>query len=326
MNRLNEFRKYYNHSIHPELRRLERQRIRLNLLFIGSAILIPIVIVLEIWINNLLITLLLAIPLFLYATWIYMRMKKFVRDYKPRVINRILDFIQKEVNYQDLYYNPTGKIAMETFLESRLFDPDIAIYQGEDFVSGKVGELDFKLCELNVEQNKPISGGTQKVFKGIFVSAVFNFDLEGAVLVWPKKYRQFFSKPIRTAVSYGAQNEDWEILYEPFRNTFVTYATPNTHVAGVLPITMQEAIIQYLAHIKRRDLLRQPADRPKQKPQVRALYLSILSNHIFVGLTEEKDMLEPNIFRSNLSFDLILEYYEQIQLMLKIIEDFDQMH
>ena len=51
---------------------------------------------------------------------------------------------------------------------------------------------------------------------------------------------------------------------------------------------------------------------------------SMLSNHLVVGLTEENDLLEPYIFKSNLSFDLVLEYYEEIRLMLKIVEDIDQ--
>jgi hypothetical protein len=325
MDRLSDFRKFYNHTLYPELRRMERRRIRLLLLFFGSGILVAGTLLLELWINNLLITLLLAIPLFLYTSWVFLQLQKFIRTYKPRVMNLILTFIQQSVNYRDLVYQPDKSISKATFLSSRLFATEATIFRGEDFISGLVGELEFELCELHVEEKNPVTSGMRQVFKGIFIHATLGLPSEEALVIWPRKYRHLAAPAIQNVVLHGAINVDAEILHPGFREAFTTYATLDTHVAGLLPITIQEALLKYLRYIEHREAVRH-ANRYTQRrqPQQRYLFLSMLSNHLFVGLTEENDLLEPYIFKSNLSFDLVLEYYEEIRLMLKIVEDIDQ--
>ncbi|MEM9836011.1 MAG: DUF3137 domain-containing protein, partial [Bacteroidota bacterium] len=54
------------------------------------------------------------------------------------------------------------------------------------------------------------------------------------------------------------------------------------------------------------------------------LYFSIYDQDIFVGISHDRDLLEPNIVRSNLSYDLIREFYVDIMLMLEVIKNFDQ--
>ena len=41
---------------------------------------------------------------------------------------------------------------------------------------------------------------------------------------------------------------------------------------------------------------------------------------------EEKDILEPYILRSNLSFELVREFFEAVNLLLQIVEEFDKTH
>lgn len=324
MDRLNEFRKYYNHTIHPALRRLERRRLKLILLFAGSAVLVLAILLLEILINNLLVTLLLAIPLFLYGSWIYLRMRKFIRSYKPQIMNLILDFMQEPIYYNDMHYEAAKSIPKDVFFSSRLFETKAPIYRGEDYISGKIGELEFELSELFVEEDKPVSTGMRRVFKGVFVHARLNFDLRGAVLVWPRNFKQLNVKAIKAATLHGAFNQDHEILTDSFRATFTTYATKDTHVADLLPENLQRALINYLAFLKQRDNISQAYSNPQKQSQPRAIFFSILSNHIFLAISEERDLLEPYILRSNLSFDLIRDYYEQMDLVFRIIEDMDR--
>ena len=324
MDRLNEFRKYYNHTIYPALRRLERRRLKLIMLFIASTVLVLTTLLLEILINNLLITLLLAVPLFLYGSYIYFRIKKFIRSYKPRIMNLILDFMQEPIYYSDLHYEAAKSIPKDVFFSSRLFDTKAPVYRGEDYIKGKIGELEFELSELFVEEEKPLATGMRRVFKGVFVHGRLNFDLDGAVLVWPRNFKQLNVKAIKAATLHGAFNQDYEILTESFKEAFTTYATENTHVAELLPENLQRAMVHYLATLKKKDELYQFHTKPPKPSQPRAIFLSILSNHIFLAISEERDLLEPYILRSNLSFDLIRDYYEQIDLVFQIIEDMDR--
>jgi len=58
----------------------------------------------------------------------------------------------------------------------------------------------------------------------------------------------------------------------------------------------------------------------------KTLFLSFQDRKIYAALAEPKDILEPYIFQSNVSFELIREFFSDIQLLLKIIEDFDRTH
>ncbi len=86
----------------------------------------------------------------------------------------------------------------------------------------------------------------------------------------------------------------------------MTYATPNTHVEGTLPDTMQEAIVQY------------------REETGKTIYFAFRNQDFCVAIAEPKDLLEPNILRSNLSFDLVLEFMRDINLVLRIVHEFDQ--
>ena len=93
-----------------------------------------------------------------------------------------------------------------------------------------------------------------------------------------------------------------------FRKNFIVYATEGTHVEGILSEPMQEALVDYV-EVTGKDI-----------------YISFLDRHIFAAISEERDLLEPSIFSSNIHFELIREFYVDIMLIVKIIEDFDQTH
>jgi hypothetical protein len=54
------------------------------------------------------------------------------------------------------------------------------------------------------------------------------------------------------------------------------------------------------------------------------LYFSFQDQDFFVAITQPKDLLEPYILRSNLSFDLVLEFMHDITSILQLVHDFDQ--
>jgi hypothetical protein len=308
MKRLDEFRIYYNHTIHPELMRLERSRIKLLQFLFFSLILLIAIVIAELYLNILFITLLLMIPIGVYITYLFYRIRKFVQTFKPNIITLILDFVDDSLNYGTLKYDPKRSISKDTFFTSKLFITKPAVFEGEDHISGKIGELDFELCELNIKEQSPVSSRLINVFQGVFMHARFHYSLEGTILVWPRSQRQHLIKTIKEFTWAGGENVDHEIMTDEFRELFMTYATLETHVAGVLPETMQEAVVNYYHQTGKE------------------IFLSIIDQDIFIGIKEPKDILEPFIFKSNLNFDLVKEFFEDIQVTLSIVEDFDQCH
>ncbi len=311
MNRLHEFRKYYNHTIHPELLRMERHRIRLLRLLAFSGIILFALILFEFYIDLLALTLFLSIPIGLYVFYLFYRIQRFRLTFKPNVMNLLLDFIDDGINFdpsEPLRYDAKGSISRERFMESQIFAVKPAVYRGEDYITGKVGEMRFEMSELVVEETSPVQSGLRTVFNGVFLHATFPEEAEGRLIVWPRAHRNRLFTSIKAFNWDGGVNMDYEILNDEFREAFMTYATTDTKVAGILSMPMQEALVEYRLQTGKE------------------IYLSFDDQEIYAAVTEEKDLLEPHLLRSNLSFELVREFFEDITLLLRIAENFDQTH
>lgn len=308
MKRLEEFRIYYNKTIYPELMRMERRRRRLLRLLLFSLLVLTGVVVFQLYIRILVISLVLMIPVAIYMAFLLFRIREFVRTFKPNVMNLVLDFIDDGPNRGTLSYDSERSLEKERFLSSRLFVTPAPYYEGEDYISGRVGEMNFELCELDVREISPVLNRLNIIFKGVFLYALFPEETEGAIVVWPREQQQFHTRSIREFTWEGGENVDFEIMNPRFREYFLTYATEDTHVAGILTEPMQEALVQYVDQTDK------------------DIFISFFDQEVYIAVTEEKDILEPYIFRSNLSFELVREFFEDVNLLLEIVEEFDKTH
>ncbi|MEM9820494.1 MAG: DUF3137 domain-containing protein [Bacteroidota bacterium] len=306
MQRLNEFRIFYNQTIHPELLRMERRRRRLLLLFAFTFVLLLAFFFLARFFNVPTITFFLLIPFGFYLTYLGYKIQQFVAMFKPNVVNLILDFIDDGLNFGTLTYNSKQFIPKKEFQRSRIFGSAAHYYNGEDYISGKIGELDFELCELKVRELSRVRNRYNYVFRGIFMKATFNRPLQGSIIILPKKFKQYLTRSIKSFTGIGGQLLEAEIVDPRFDELFLTYATPDASPESILSDDMQRAIAAY-------------RDRYDKE-----IYVSFINKDIYVGVTEPKDILEPFIFSSNVSFDLVREFFEDIQLLISIVQDFDQ--
>jgi len=76
-------------------------------------------------------------------------------------------------------------------------------------------------------------------------------------------------------------------------------------------------IEQVLSHEMQLALLNYREETEKE------IYVSFINNKVYVAVTEPKDILEPELFYSNVSFELVREFFEELQLLLSILEDLD---
>lgn len=311
MKRIEEFRIYYNHTIHPELLRMERRRLRLIRLFVLSGLILAGIFLLEFYLDIWVLTLALAIPIGLFLFYLAYRIQRFRNTFKPNVINLVLDFIDDGVNYDVNYpleYDPKGFIDRQRFLASQIFATPAESYHGEDFITGKVGNLEFEMCELFVSETSPVKNGLQQLFKGVFMHATFPEEAKGRIIIWPKRYRHRHFRAIRDFTWMGGVDVSEEILNPEFQEAYLVYATNRTHVIGILSEPMQQAIVDF------------------RKATGKEIYMSFINREIYAAVTEDKDLLEPHILRSNLSFELIREFFSDIHMLLEIAEDFDRTH
>ena len=311
MERIEQFRKYYNHTIHPELMRMERKRMRLIRLLAASAVLIVGLLLFELYIDLAVLTLFLLVPTALYVGYLLYRIQQFRLTFKPNVMRLILDFIDDGVNFDPscpLQYDAKGSIDKQRFLASQIFKTQPAVYEGEDLIWGKVREMQFEMCELVVEEISPVGAGLDTVFNGVFLHATFPEKAIGRMIIWPRRYRTRLFRAIKEFDWQDGENVDDEVMNDAFREAFMTYATKSTHVIGLLSPSMQNALVAY------------------RQQSGKEIFISFINREIYAAVTEEKDLLEPHIFRSNLSFELVKEFFEDINLLLQIAEDFDKTH
>lgn len=307
--RLDAFRRYYNTHLFPELQRTERLRKRLLTIIVLSLVVIFLILTLASYYGVVLLSLFLVLPISFYIIYLGYRIQRFRQTFKPRIVGLILDFMNEQLNFSQLTYSPKDKIPRALFLQSGIFKTGAQYYQGEDFIKGFVGEMPFAMSELVVREMSLMTNKLQDVFEGVFLHAIFAEEsTEGSIVIWPRRRKQYLTRSIKEYTFQGGFNQDMEIMNLDFQDHFLVYATEDTHVAGILSEPMQDALVDYM-------------DRTDKD-----IYISFVDRHIFAAISENRDLLEPSIFTSNIHFELIREFFEDIMLVLKIIEDFDQTH
>jgi hypothetical protein len=205
-----------------------------------------------------------------------------------------------------LNYRFDSKIPKETFEESGIFNIEPALYEGEDYISGYIGTATFEMSELNVMRLSPVRALFENVFRGIFFKANFYYDTPGLVVFIPKEERQELSETIRGITSKGGKK-----IHAPspeFDDLFVAYASEDVNIDSLLSQEAFKAIMDY------------------KKKQDKKVYVSFANGYVYIAVTETKDILEPKILKSNANYKFIREFFEDILLIIAIVEDFDLNH
>jgi Protein of unknown function (DUF3137) len=312
MNAYQNFRLFYNQTIHPELVHLEQRRQRLVRLLLLSIFLFAGVLALQAFIGVFLFTLLLLIPVGVWIAYIAFKIDVFFKEFKPRIMALILDFIDNDVNYFFKGYDNKGFIPQQWFLESRIFT-NIQTYRGEDMVTGQIRETPFVFSELEVRELSEVRTKLDYVFRGVFMIADFKrWDMRGSVLILPDAYMKYLSRSEKQFHLMGGKRVKKGMLPE-FETFFNVYATEDVRLQDVLSEEMQRSILQFR-------LLFQQKNREKE------IYLSIIADKIYIALTQDKDLLEPQLFSSNVSYEVVNEFYEDIRMLLDIVLDVDNMN
>lgn len=308
MEGLTQFRIFYNQSIHPELVRLERNRKRLLRLMAMTLVFLALILIFEATFQVLPLTLLLLALVGFYISWIVIQLRKFVLTFKPRIVSLVLDFIDNSPSYGTLAYDASKAIPAKRFEESDIFVSDSDFYQGEDFIYGKIGEIPFEMCELQVKESSKVRNRLNYIFQGVFMVASLNHSMNGQILIFPKVFRQYLSRSIRLIVRHGGKMLREGIQNADFLQAFEVYATPDAPVTEFISRDMQAVLVAY----------REQNDKE--------IYLSYKGRKLYVAVAQNKDMLEPKLFSSNARFELVRAYFEDLKIVLEIVEDIDSNH
>jgi len=248
-----------------------------------------------------------SLPFLLYLSVVATRVRKFTQDFKPKIARLVLDFIDDSPLFGDFKYHPKRSIPIEKFKQSQLFMTSPAVYQGEDFIEGRIGDVEFEMSELNVQEFSRVRQRLDTVFRGVFLRAKFHAKPKGGILVLPKARLQYLSETLKVFVKKGGLNMDGFIKHQKFLERYTVFAEKNTRATDLLTEELMGFLLGY----------------GKQRGDI---CLSMWGENCYVGIWSDKDMLEPKLFQSNVSFDLVREFYNDIYLALHVVIALDKAH
>jgi len=308
MKTLDDLRQFYNTTLSADLNALEARRKALvqKLTYVGAAVAILGAIGFLLmaqggvpFFPGILFPLIIGAVLFVFIASLLS--KGYVREFKVAIIQKIVKFIDQNLNYASYRYIPKS-----TFMSSEIFKTRPNRYKGDDYVSGKVGTTQIEFSELHAEYESGSGKNRSRrtVFKGLFFIADFNKHFTCKTIVLPDTAEKLFG-------SFGKMFQSWNVLRgrlikleDPeFEKFFVVYGDDQIQARYILSTSLMERIINF------------------KKKTNRPIYLSFVGSRVFVAVSYTKKLFEPRLFRTILDFELVQEYFEDLQLAIGTVDD-----
>ena len=225
----------------------------------------------------------------------------YVHEFKVYIIAKIVNFIDG-----NLSYNPMKHIPKSTFMLSQIFKTKPNQYDGDDYVSGKIGQTKLEFCELDAEYESGSGKNrhTTTVFKGLFFIGDFNKHFASQTVVLPDKTEKFLGKLAQSLQSFNFARDKLVKMDDPeFEKYFVVYSDDQVDARYVLSTSLMKRIVDF------------------KKKTGMDVHLSFVGSMVFVAISYNKNLFEPRIFRTLLDFEPIREYHEDLALAVGIVED-----
>ncbi len=226
-------------------------------------------------------------------------------EFKQRIISKIIGFLEP-----GLTYRPDGLIDKHTFKASALFNHSIDRYKGEDRVQGIVGKTDIAFSEIHAEYKTTSGTGKNRrtqwhtIFKGLFFIADFNKHFRGQTVVLPDTAEKLFGGFGKMLQSWNAARADLIKLEDPeFEREFVVYGSDQIEARYILSPALMRRILDF------------------QRKTGTKIHLSFTGSNVYVALPMAKNCFEPKYFAAADDFTAIAEYYHDLNLAIRIVED-----
>lgn len=303
MSELPPFNTFYQHKLAAKMDELEIQRAEIYRkstlgavsLIIGGVLMIVIPII------GLVFMIIGVIIGIVFSYQAYKTHKIWYRAFKEGVIRSIITHVSPQ-----LQYFPKQKMPLAEFRHSKLFLQKAHRYHGDDFIQGKIDSTNLACSELFVQHRQQSGKNTHYVtiFKGLFAKTDFNKHFQGETFVLPDTAEKLFGGFGRWLQSLNFARPDRVQLEDPdFEQTFAVYSTDQVEARYILTPSLMERIMN----------LRQMTGQN--------VALSFVNNHMYLGLSSNKKLLEPSLFKKMNDPEKVREYYEDIRLVVSIVEE-----
>ena len=306
-----EFISYFENELSDLLQPLEKVRmqgarlVKYNILLFISMIFVVLAMLMTDWlpIEQVVIPIVVIVVAFLFAIGYvsYLLMKlSYKKRYKNELVRPIIHFVSPDLRYAPKRFIPEGHFRM-----SRIFVERPNIYEGDDFVEGQIDQTAFHFSEVKaqVQRSNGKSTTTHNLFHGLFFIAEFNKEFEGSTVLLPNKIGRGW-RFLKRVSGLNRKERYVELEDARFNKLFNCYSVDDIKARYILSPALIERIVNFA-----------------QKYPKQALYLSFVNSYLFVAIAYNKDLFEPSYFRSILNIDQALQYFEDIQFVVGIVDD-----
>jgi hypothetical protein len=219
--------------------------------------------------------------------------KDFYNDFKFQVIERIVKFIDPSFTYISHKF-----ILPSQLVESRLFAKVPKKYKGDDYVFGMLGgNTKIEFSEVVARQPVPDSNKFENTFKGLFFVAQVDRPFSGSTFVVPTG-----DTAETLMLGNNIQVQAMQTGNSQFDSFFTVYTSDAAEAKALLSDDVQRRLVDF---------------RSSRTNPVR---FSFVGSRINVAVWHEKDLFEPEVFKTLLDFGIIEEYYDDLYQAISVVE------
>lgn len=311
MAKLSSLMDYYYSSMYPELKVLEESRLRIvaTLKKAGVILLFLAMIVSFLLYNNALFSPLqslgfsMAVAGILFMFLFHYEKAGYKSLFKDNVIEKIIHFIDPT-----LIYRKNSAIHENEYINSGLFSKAYDRYQGSDLVEGVIEGVSLRFSDLHVEEKRRTKNNNEEwhtLFQGLFFIADFHKEFLAKTYVLPDMAE-------RTLGVLGSWIQELnpthgsliKLDHTQFEKLFVVYGSDRVEAHYILSHAFMERIVTFYEKYRKN------------------LFLGFVDGKMYLALSYTKALFEPRLTRSLLDFTHIKEYFELLEMVFGIVEEF----
>lgn len=231
---------------------------------------------------------------------------KFVAQYKSEVIKEVFSALIPGCSYK-----PEGSIKEQTFLNSRLLNEGYDVFEGEDLVRGKLGDLGIEFSEITVsEKVRTKNGGSRKVtrYQGLFFAFTLPKDLRQNTLILEDSAEKSLGRGVGRFFQKVSAQKGYELVQVEsieFEKHYVVYSSDQI----TSRVLLKPMVLDNLINFKKKN--RQLVD------------VSIRGKMLYLCIKTSKNHFEPNLFGPLVNLRDITEIYDLVMLVRDIYQDLE---
>lgn len=210
------------------------------------------------------------------------------------------------------FWNPSLDFDPDCFLDEAVFRKSGLFaserwneYGGEDWVSGRIGDTEFKLSELLVKRARGKDKSDILVFRGLFLVADFHKSFRGRVVVFPDKAERelgVFGRALQKLAGVAGCRLV-ELENPEFEELFCTYASDPVEARYILSPSLMQRLLDY------------------RKRTARELRVAFADEHLYLALPSTTDLFEHLPSSLDQAHRAMRRWIADLELATGIIEE-----